>query len=227
MRSSPSVNWPWTLMSNFWPSKTGKASTEKFSAGPLISCLVPGRSTMAFTTFSAPIWRLSTVFSNPPAILDKFREPPSPPKSHADHSSLRWFGISLECWKPCRRARIGIAVFAEKEKVDVESYTSKSVARCVSNFSKKLAIELVLLYLTKNDTYRDKKLLTTLGSTPVTNDGPISNGNVVAVGFGAAEAEVDGCGISNEIWAIASWSRTSSDLNLRAISLRRVSKGQK
>jgi len=75
------------------------------------------------------------------------------------------------------------------------------------------------------NTNRDKKLLTMLGSTPVTKDGPISNGNVVALGFGTEEVDVDGCGTSNEIWAIASWSRTSSDVNRRAISLGCVSQG--
>lgn len=38
-----------------------------------------------------------------------------------------------------------------------------------------------------------------LGSTPVTKDGPISNGNVVAEGFGTEGVDVDGCGTSNEI----------------------------
>jgi hypothetical protein len=66
-------------------------------------------------------------------------------------------------------------------------------------------------------TDRMRKLLTMAPSTPVTNDGPISDGNVVAVGFAAGVDE--GPGRSKAIWAIATWSRTSNVKNRLVTSL--------
>lgn len=57
-------------------------------------------------------------------------------------------------------------------------------------------------------------------STPVTNEGPISNGNVVAAGSLEEEAaEEEPCGASKPIFATASPSRISSEGKRRDISL--------
>ena len=52
----------------------------------------------------------------------------------------------------------------------------------------------------KTTTYRMRNPLTRPPSTPVTNDGPIANGKVVAFGFSTGILlDVDGCGASNDI----------------------------
>jgi len=73
----------------------------------------------------------------------------------------------------------------------------------------------------KSPTHRIRNLLTTDPSTPVINDGHISDGNVVGMGLSGADADVDAGDVSNEIVARASLSSISNDVNRRAISLRK------
>ena len=68
-----------------------------------------------------------------------------------------------------------------------------------------------------------RNLLTTFPSTPVTNEGAISNGKDVDVGAFDDEAPVDEWGWSNAILATGSPSRSSSEGNLRDISLKHMS----
>lgn len=101
------------------PCCTGHPSTQNLSPAPSpsISCLVPGNASNAPITASRPTCILFTIFSTAFAILLRLREPPWPAPSQVDHSRERWWGISLEYWKPWIRARVGMEVLAWKEKV--------------------------------------------------------------------------------------------------------------
>lgn len=69
----------------------------------------------------------------------------------------------------------------------------------------------------KSGTHRERKLLITVPSTPVMNEGAMGNGNSFAATAGPRELALDvevlvaGAATSNEIFAIASWSSTSKD----------------
>lgn len=129
--------------------------------------------------------------------------------------------MSREYWKPCSRALAGTVVLREYENVAAGSYASRSSVRRVSSVVKKLNKKCQNYFeRTAETTDRKRKLLTIEPSTPVTNEAPISDGNLVAVGrLIEAEDVVDDCGTSKEIWAIGSWSRTCNDENRCAMIL--------
>lgn len=70
-----------------------------------------------------------------------------------------------------------------------------------------------------NSSYRERKLLIMVPSTPVMNEGPIGNGKDVADGRCGSDLDEEATGMSKEIFVIATWSRTSSIGNLLVISL--------
>ena len=104
---------------------------------------------------------------------------------------------------PSIRARGGMLVLQEKEKVALGAYASRRAP----------------LWLSKNGKKRMRKLTTRLPSTPAMKDGSIFHANVDNIEDAWEGVEVEVVGASNPTLVTASPSRISSDGNLRATSL--------
>jgi len=126
-KSVPSVNCPCTVTNNVDP--VSQPSRQNADGAPAISCLVFGSPRIDCTTFSRPRCKDCAILSTFPT-RDKFREPPFPPLSQTSHLRFFWLGSVL--WSPWIRARGGIEVLAENEKVAAGWYASTSPDRCVS-----------------------------------------------------------------------------------------------
>ena len=137
-------------------------------------------------------------------MRDKFREQPASFDNHCDHCKSRWWGMAFEWWKPCIRARGGIAVMTLYENVAVGTYTSASPCRLLS----------------KDEKNRDRKLPIRSTSTPLMKDGCIDKANEVGEGVCAALTEVGGTSTPNDIFVTATLSKSSKDGKRRVISLR-------